>query len=84
MNEFKRLREAAGLSQKEVADALGYSTAQFVSNFDRSVSSPPFSQAKKLAKLYKVSPQYIAQEIELFRRNQFEKAILSQKKKSGL
>jgi len=36
-----KLRRAEGLTQREVAAALGYSSAQFVSNFERGIAAPP-------------------------------------------
>lgn len=42
-------RIKAGLSQGELAEALGYKSAQFVSNWERGVSSPPLALLRKLA-----------------------------------
>ena len=44
----------AGLSQRQVSDYLGYSTPQFISNWERGVSRPPMGTVKKLAMLYKI------------------------------
>jgi len=57
--DFKMLRENAGISQKEVADELGYSSPQFVSNWERGIAFPPVQSFKRLAKLYKVSPKVL-------------------------
>ncbi|MES3039065.1 MAG: helix-turn-helix transcriptional regulator [Bdellovibrionota bacterium] len=51
---LKNKREDAGLSQSEVARKLGYSSPQFVSNWERGLSSPPISSAKELCRIYKV------------------------------
>lgn len=56
MNIFKKYREAAELSQSEVAKRMGYSTPQFISNWERGVSTPPVKDIVKLAGIYKVSP----------------------------
>lgn len=40
-------RISAGLTQEQVANALGYSSAQFISNVERDYANPP------LAKIYK-------------------------------
>ncbi|MFP5518296.1 MAG: helix-turn-helix domain-containing protein [Bdellovibrionia bacterium] len=53
---LKEKRELAGLSQKDVATKLGYSTPQFVSNWERGISTPPLKTLKKIGDLYKVSP----------------------------
>jgi transcriptional regulator with XRE-family HTH domain len=52
---LKEKREGAGFSQKEVADKLGYTTPQFVSNWERGVSQPPLKTLKKIGEMYKVS-----------------------------
>lgn len=52
---LKEKRVAAGLSQKDVADKLGYSTPQFISNWERGVSHPPINALKKIGEMYKVS-----------------------------
>lgn len=49
----KRLK--AGLTQWDVAHHLHYSTAQFVSNWERGVSLPPLEALPKLASLFGVS-----------------------------
>ena len=54
---LKDCRLKAGLSQKEVADHLGYDTAQFISNWERGVSSPPISSLWRLASFYGISAQ---------------------------
>lgn len=51
---IKQLREAAGLSQAQVAKHLGHSTPQFISNADRGISFFPKYDFKKIAKLYRV------------------------------
>lgn len=52
---LKSKRIAAGLSQRDVADNLGYSTPQFISNWERGISCPPINALKKLGEMYKVS-----------------------------
>ena len=51
---LKQMRETAGLSQREVAKALGYKTPQLISNNERNISHPPMNSIRKLAKLYAV------------------------------
>lgn len=50
---LKEKRLAAGLSQSDVAKALGYTSAQFLSNQERGLSRPSVKSLKALAKLYK-------------------------------
>ena len=49
---LKKGRSASGLSQKDVADKLGYSSSQFISNWERNISMPPANTLKKLSGLY--------------------------------
>ncbi len=58
---LKQKRTEVGLSQKDVSVKLGYSTAQFVSNWERGVSNPPISSMKKISKVYNVSPEDLFQ-----------------------
>lgn len=50
-------RQKAGLTQMDVSDRLGYSTAQFVSNWERGQSLPPVSALKTIALIYHLPPQ---------------------------
>ena len=47
-------RVAAGFTQREVADTLGYSSAQFISNFERGIAVPPLAKLKVLLGMYKM------------------------------
>ncbi len=52
---LKNKRIVAGFSQKDVATKLGYSTSQFISNWERGVSQPPLSTLRKLAEVFKIN-----------------------------
>jgi transcriptional regulator with XRE-family HTH domain len=54
---LKHKRVLAGLSQSEVAKMLGYSSAQFVSNWERGISSPPSNIIPRVAEVYNLSSQ---------------------------
>ena len=54
-NYLKDMREAKKLSQREVSDKLGYSSAQFISNFERGIAAPPLRKLKVLIDLYGLS-----------------------------
>ena len=47
-------RVTAGFTQAEIANKLGYSSPQFISNFERGLCSPPLKNLKSLVKLYKI------------------------------
>lgn len=53
---LQKSRLAASLSQREVAARLGYTTPQFVSNWERGLSLPPLRTLPELASLLKVPP----------------------------
>lgn len=61
MNYLKRARVAAGLSQRDVSNKMGYSTPQFISNWERGVSLPPMKSFKKLASILKIKEEDIAE-----------------------
>ncbi|HVV72676.1 MAG TPA: helix-turn-helix transcriptional regulator [Verrucomicrobiae bacterium] len=54
-HQWKQLRERAGLTQREVSDALGYSTPQFISNVERGRCRFPIQKLAKIRKLYRLS-----------------------------
>lgn len=51
---LKEMREKAGLTQMQVAEALGYSSAQFISNWEAGKARPPLKTLPRLAKMYGV------------------------------
>lgn len=53
-NYLKDKRVHVGMTQSEVASKLGYSTPQFISNFERGLCSPPLKNLKTLVKLYRI------------------------------
>lgn len=52
---LKQKRVITGLSQKDVAEKLGYSTSQFISNWERGVSQPPLHTLRKISSIYKIN-----------------------------
>ncbi|MBY0316440.1 MAG: helix-turn-helix domain-containing protein [Bdellovibrionales bacterium] len=56
LGEYLRVKRVdAGLSQKQVADKLKYSTPQFVSNFERGLCAPPMKALRVLVRLYNLN-----------------------------
>jgi len=78
---LKKSRKRSGLSQTEVANQLGYSTPQFISNWERGISGPPISCIKKLAKFYNINEESLfkmtLQQVEKELRRQFKKSTSS-------
>lgn len=56
---LKELRLKAGLSQGDVAQKLGYTSPQFVSNWERDLSVPPKATLPEIAKIYKTDLKQI-------------------------
>ena len=52
-------RIEAGHSQMDIAKKLGYTSAQFVSNWERGLSSPPIHTLRKLSELYQIPPDML-------------------------
>ena len=61
---LKKSRENSGLSQNKVGDLLGYSTAQFISNWERGISHPPVDSLKKIAHLYGISDKDLFEAVQ--------------------
>lgn len=51
---LKQKRIAAGLTQGYVSQELGYSSPQFISNFERGICAPPLSTIRVIVGLYKI------------------------------
>lgn len=49
---FKKRREASGHSQRTVAKELGYSSPQFISNWERGLCGPPLKKLPRIIDLY--------------------------------
>ncbi len=60
---LKQKRLASGLSQLDVAKVLGYSSPQFVSNWERGLVSPPLETIAVLIDLYKIPPNDVINRI---------------------
>jgi len=64
---IKEARERVGLTQAQLAAKLGYKSAQFISNAERSICELPKAQFKKLAKA--IGPTAVRKMIALRARN---------------
>jgi transcriptional regulator with XRE-family HTH domain len=54
---LKENRIKVNLTQREVGQALGYSSSQFVSNFEAGIALPPLKTLRVLVDLYKMNSQ---------------------------
>ena len=54
---LKATREKAGLTQAEVANKMGYTSPQFISNIERGASVAPLNLLARLMDMYGASPE---------------------------
>jgi transcriptional regulator with XRE-family HTH domain len=59
VTHFKEGRLKSGMSQSEVAKELGYTSAQFISNFERGISKLPLKALAKLIDLYELKTDVV-------------------------
>lgn len=57
-NRLKTLRIKTGLKQKEVADAIGLTSATY-NRYEKGTSNPTVGNSLKMAKFFDVSPEYL-------------------------
>lgn len=74
-NYLKKKRIAAGITQAEVSKKLGYSTPQFVSNWECGRAKPPITTIPKLIKFYGASPDEVSYYYLASSREQLRKAF---------
>jgi transcriptional regulator with XRE-family HTH domain len=58
---LKQHRVKAGLTQSDVAQKLGYTSPQFISNIERGLCSAPVKHLKDFAKMYNVNTEELIQ-----------------------
>lgn len=74
MLQSARIRR--GLTQREVAiDMLGYSSAQFISNFERGIVTPPLKKLKELIRIYGLSYQKVVDMYLQERKSELKKDL---------
>jgi transcriptional regulator with XRE-family HTH domain len=72
---LKSLRLKSGLSQGKVARALGYTSPQFVSNWERGLSEPPIETLVKITELYRVPSDIILDKYIRYRASRLEREL---------
>jgi transcriptional regulator with XRE-family HTH domain len=58
---LKQHRVKAGLTQSDVAQKLGYTSPQFISNIERGLCSAPVKHLKDFAKMYNLDTEELIQ-----------------------
>lgn len=75
---IKENRQKQSMSQSRLAKVLGYSSGQFVSNWERGLSLPPVDRLAKISLLFNVDKEVLIQmyleEISESKRKDFYKA----------
>ena len=56
---IKVRRTELGLSQNDLARALGYNTSQYISNIERGLASIPFAKIQEMSRLLKVDYRHL-------------------------
>ncbi|MCB0364986.1 MAG: helix-turn-helix transcriptional regulator [Bdellovibrionaceae bacterium] len=79
---LKARRIAAGLTQHDVSTKLGYTTPQFVSNFERGLCSPPLNALAVLVKLYGMDPEELIDLILRYQEQLLRQTLLGEKKRT--
>lgn len=83
LNDYLRQKRVdSGLSQLDVARELGYSSPQFVSNWERGLVSPPLETIAVLVDLYKIPSSEVVSRILEETRDYLEANLGRSKKKS--
>ena len=77
---LRKGRESAGLTQREVADDLGYSSPQFVSNIERGLCAPPLNVLRFMIEAYGLSPNKILKFLIDSHSELFRSALMPQQK----
>ena len=54
---LKRRRLQLHLKQKDIAFQLGYGSSQFVSNWERGISTPPLKSLRQLCDILEIHPE---------------------------
>jgi transcriptional regulator with XRE-family HTH domain len=70
-----RKRNDAGLSQREVSLKLKYSSAQFISNFERGLALPPLKKLKTIIGLYGLCTRDVENMLVLAERKRIQEAL---------
>lgn len=68
-------RKRIGLTQRQVAEALDYSSPQFISNFERGVYVPPLNKLHQLTNLYGLAVNDILDVVFACERDRIRKAL---------
>lgn len=72
---LKKARESHGISQSELARKLGYSSPQYISNYERGLCMPPMKNIKKIIREIDLDPQRIFLILKEYQEGELRKLI---------
>lgn len=79
---LRQKRIEAGYSQVDLAKILGYSSSQFVSNWERGLSAPPGDGLQVLIKLLKLNRETVVNSMVQDYKSEIEAKIFRRARKS--
>ncbi|MGE0633710.1 MAG: helix-turn-helix domain-containing protein [Pseudobdellovibrionaceae bacterium] len=80
---MQKKRLESGLSQGDLAKKLGYSTSQFISNWERGICSAPYSVIEKLVKILNLNKEDLLEAMLMDTRRSFEMKLKIKKGKGA-
>jgi transcriptional regulator with XRE-family HTH domain len=84
LNDYLRQKRLdSGLSQLDVARELGYSSPQFVSNWERGLVSPPLETIAVLIDLYKIPANEVVSKIMTETRTYLESHLVAKARRKA-
>lgn len=78
---LKQKRIEAGYLQSELSEKFGYTTSQFVSNWERGIAAPPDERLQQLIQLLKLNREAVVLALMEDYRAQAEAKIFKGKKR---
>lgn len=77
-NFLKEGRKKQSLSQGDLADVLGYESPQYVSDWERGVSSIPIKKLTQIAHVLKLSEEELFEKMLLLAKARLEEGMLKE------
>jgi transcriptional regulator with XRE-family HTH domain len=74
---LKEHREKVGITQQELADMLGYSSSQFISNFECGIYIPPLKKLRTIVHILRMDPEQVLEIILRKEKSLLEKGLVS-------
>jgi ribosome-binding protein aMBF1 (putative translation factor) len=70
---LRNARESRGLTQRQLADALKFSSAQMISNWERALCGPPLKSIPKLCKILGINRRDLILKVMADKRDAIER-----------